>query len=70
MRIDPDGVPVRVIVTEPTGSETQVVAKLGGEDLTLVFHHRLDVAPGDDLHVKIDTASVHLFDKETGQRLS
>jgi multiple sugar transport system ATP-binding protein len=70
VRLDPEGLPVRVVVTEPTGSETQVVARLGGQEVTFVFHHRLDVTPGDDLRISIDTNSVHLFDQETGARLN
>ncbi len=69
VRIDTDGIPIRVVVTEPTGSETQLVARLGGQEVTLVFHQRLDVAPGDELRVSIDTGAIHLFDKETGKRL-
>ena len=70
VRLDPQGLPVRVVVTEPTGSETQVVARLGGQEVTFVFHHRLDVKPGDDLRIAIDTTNVHLFDQETGARLN
>ena len=68
-RLDPDGLPVRVVVTEPTGSETQVVARLGGQEVTLVFHQRIDAKPGDDLRIAIERQSTHLFDKETGARL-
>jgi multiple sugar transport system ATP-binding protein len=70
VRIDPEGLAVKVVVTEPTGSETQVVARLGGQELTFVFHQRLDIGPGDDLRIAIDTASIHLFDRETGARLN
>ena len=69
VKIEQDGLPVRVMVTEPTGSETQLVARLGDQEVTLLFHQRLDVSPGDDLSVKIDMSAVHLFDKETGRRL-
>lgn len=68
IRLDPQGMATRVVVTEPTGSETQVVARLGGEEATFVFHQRLDVAAGDDLRIAIDPANIHLFDRETGSR--
>ncbi len=68
VRLDPAGLAARVIVTEPTGSETQVVARLGGQEVTFVFHQRLDAAAGDDLRIAIDPANIHLFDRETGQR--
>ena len=69
IRLDPNGIPVQVMVTEPTGAETQVVAKLGGQEVTLQFHQRIDAGPGDILNVSIDAGAAHLFDRETGQRL-
>ena len=36
-----DGVPVEVVVVEPTGSETQVVAKAGGQEMICVFRERV-----------------------------
>ncbi|MFN4140404.1 ABC transporter ATP-binding protein [Aestuariivirga sp.] len=69
VRLDSEGLAIRVVVTEPTGSETQVVARLGGQEVTLVFHQRLEVQPGDELRVGINPADVHVFDRETGQRI-
>jgi multiple sugar transport system ATP-binding protein len=67
-RLDPKGVPLRIVVTEPTGADTQVVAMLGRQELTLVFHQRIEEGPGEDLSVSIVRDAVHIFDKETGQR--
>ena len=68
--IDPDkGIPAEVVVVEPTGSETQVFAKLGGQDIVGVFRERVTVGPGDSLPLAPDPALVHLFDTETGQRI-
>jgi multiple sugar transport system ATP-binding protein len=64
------GLPVEVIVVEPTGSETQVVAKAGAHELTCVFRERISARPGEIIHVQPNPASVHLFDKETGQRIN
>jgi multiple sugar transport system ATP-binding protein len=69
VRLDPNGIPATVVVTEPTGAETMVIAHLGGSDLTLVFHERIQVNPGDKLGIAINAAAVHVFDKQTGQRL-
>ena len=56
---------------EPTGSETQVLGTLGtGQDLTAVFRERITEGPDDVLHINPNTALVHLFDKDTGQRLN
>jgi multiple sugar transport system ATP-binding protein len=68
--IDPDkGIPAEVVVVEPTGSETQVFAKLGGQDIVGVFRERVTVGPGDTVPLAPDPALVHLFDQETGIRI-
>jgi multiple sugar transport system ATP-binding protein len=61
---------VEVAVTEPTGSETQVFAKLGSQKIIGVFRERILVNPGDSLPVTPDVKFVHLFDAATGKRLS
>ena len=65
-----EGVPIEVIVTEPTGSETQVVANAGGREITCVFRERIAARPGEIIHVAPERDQVHLFDKETGRRLN
>ena len=67
-QLDPKGTPLRIVVTEPTGADTQVVAMLGGQELVLVFHQRIEEGPGEDLRVSIVRDGVHIFDKETGHR--
>jgi multiple sugar transport system ATP-binding protein len=57
-------------VTEPTGSETQVVAKAGGREITCVFRERIGARPGEIIHVTPNPAHIHLFDKEIGRRLN
>jgi multiple sugar transport system ATP-binding protein len=64
-----DGADAQVQVIEPTGSELQVVAKLGGEDIIAVFRERHAFKPGDTIRLKPDPRLVHLFDEPTGQRL-
>jgi multiple sugar transport system ATP-binding protein len=65
-----DGVEAEVVVVEPTGSELQIVAKLGGEDIIAVFRERLKCKPGDKIRLKPDPRLVHLFDEPTGKRLN
>ncbi|MGE0751701.1 MAG: ABC transporter ATP-binding protein [Variibacter sp.] len=65
-----DGAEAEVQVVEPTGSETQVVAKMGGEDIIAVFRERHQFQPGDKVRLRPETKLVHLFDGEAGQRLS
>ncbi|MHA1572109.1 MAG: ABC transporter ATP-binding protein [Alphaproteobacteria bacterium] len=64
-----DGIPAEVTVIEPTGSETQVGAKFGGQDLVGVFRERIDVGPGDTIHMALDSSGARLFDVETGLRI-
>jgi multiple sugar transport system ATP-binding protein len=65
-----DGVDAEVIVIEPTGSETQAHLKIGGENVTGVFRERLTAQPGEIIRVMPRPDLVHLFDPQTGQRLS
>jgi multiple sugar transport system ATP-binding protein len=64
-----DGAQAQVQVIEPTGSELQVVAKLGGEDIIAVFRERHAFKPGDMIRLKPDPQLVHLFDEASGERL-
>jgi multiple sugar transport system ATP-binding protein len=63
-------IPAEVVVVEPTGSETQVVATLAGQNLTAVFRERVHTRPGETLTLSPDPTKVHLFNKETGHRLN
>src|ERR1700680_682236 len=65
-----DGAEAEIIVVEPTGSETQVFAKLGGEQVVAVFRERHQFNPGDKIRLKPDPSLVHLFDETTGKRLN
>ena len=53
-------------MVEPTGSELQVVAKLGGEDVIAVFRERHTFKPGDTIRLKPDPRLIHLFDECDG----
>jgi multiple sugar transport system ATP-binding protein len=69
-RLTGEGIPAEVIVVEPTGSETQVVAKAGGQQITCVFRERINAGPGEIIRIQPDPALVHLFDHETGRRMN
>ncbi len=64
-----DGAEAEIQVVEPTGSETQLVAKLGGQSVLAVFRERHAFKPGDTVRLKPDLRLVHLFDQATGERL-
>jgi len=65
-----DGVPAKVSVIEPTGSETQVMAVFAGTPIIAAFRERVSAKPGETIHITADPAMVHLFDATTGQRMS
>jgi multiple sugar transport system ATP-binding protein len=69
LRLDPDGIRATVQVVEPTGSETQVLMRLGESAMTGAFRERVSARPGEALPISPDPALVHLFDQQTGQRL-
>jgi len=70
LRLDPNGVAATVHVTEPTGSETQVIMHLAGTQVVGAFRERIAEKPGQHLHIAPDPALVHLFDEQTGTRLN
>jgi multiple sugar transport system ATP-binding protein len=65
-----DGAEAEIQVVEPTGSELQVMAKIGGDDVIAVFRERHRFKPGDKIRLKPHLALAHLFDEPTGQRLN
>ena len=64
-----DGIEAEVVVVEPTGSETQIVARIGKQDLIAVIRDRRPVKPGDKIKLRPIASAAHVFDKETGKRL-
>jgi multiple sugar transport system ATP-binding protein len=71
LRLSDDGFPVEVAVVEPTGSEVQVVTRApGGEEIVVVFRERHLFKPGETIRLAPQPDAVHLFDGETGQRLT
>jgi multiple sugar transport system ATP-binding protein len=64
-----DGIEAEVVVVEPTGSETQIVARIGTQDIIAIFRDRRAVQPGEKIHLRPRPSAAHLFDRETGKRL-
>jgi multiple sugar transport system ATP-binding protein len=64
-----DGAEATVHVVEPTGSETQIVAHIGGTEVVAAFRERHAFKPGDKIRLKPDPRLAHLFDASSGQRL-
>ena len=68
--VDDSGIPAHVVVVEPTGAETLVLCRQGDAELAAVFRERHDFAPGSTIHLQPDLQRAHLFDADTGQRLT
>jgi multiple sugar transport system ATP-binding protein len=64
-----DGFEAEVVVIEPTGSETQLVARLGEQEVIAIFRERHAFAPGQKIRLKPRAPVAHLFDASSGQRI-
>jgi multiple sugar transport system ATP-binding protein len=64
-----DGFEAEVVVIEPTGSETQLFARLGEQEIVAIFRERHDFAPGQKIRLKPRAPVAHLFDATSGQRI-
>ena len=64
-----DGFDAEVIVIEPTGSETQLFARVGAQEIAAVFRERHDFAPGQRIRLRPRPEMAHLFDPSSGDRI-
>jgi multiple sugar transport system ATP-binding protein len=68
-----EGIPAKVDVTELMGSTINLHVDVNGLDVIAVVPADIDGRPAvqtAQVHLNVDGRRVHLFDKETGQRLS
>src|SRR5688572_1476579 len=64
-----DGFEAEVVVIEPTGSETQLFARLGEQEIVAIFRERHAFAPGQRIRLRPRADCVHLFDSSSGRRI-
>jgi multiple sugar transport system ATP-binding protein len=64
-----EGFEAKIIVVEPTGSETQVVLRVGGSEIVAVFRDRHHFEPGQIVHLRPRAECAHIFDSASGIRL-
>ncbi len=67
---DAEGLPLTVAVVEPTGSETQVIARYGSQSIVCLFRDRALPQVGETIRVMPDVSRIHLFKESDGRRLS
>jgi multiple sugar transport system ATP-binding protein len=61
--------PAEIMVIEPTGYETQVIAKFAGQEIVCVFRERLNGRAGDSIALRFE-GPLHFFDAETGRAIA
>jgi multiple sugar transport system ATP-binding protein len=64
------GLPAEVVVVEPTGADTQLYCRFGGQEFTAVVRDRTHVTAGERVLLRPDLKRSHLFDASTGRRLA
>ncbi|WP_312419353.1 sn-glycerol-3-phosphate ABC transporter ATP-binding protein UgpC [Shinella sp.] len=64
------GLPAHVLVVEPTGSETQIVARYRDQDIICLVRDRVTLKPGDAVHLQPKAQAAHLFENATGRRVN
>jgi multiple sugar transport system ATP-binding protein len=69
LEIAADGFEAEVVVVEPTGSETQVFARVAGQEIAAVFRERHEFAPGQRVRLRPRPDCLHFFDPSSGQRI-
>jgi multiple sugar transport system ATP-binding protein len=70
LRLSAEGMPATVQIVEPTGAETQVMARMGNMQIVGAFRERISARPGETIHIAPEPALAHVFDATTGSRLT
>jgi multiple sugar transport system ATP-binding protein len=63
-------IPAELIVVEPTGYETQVIARLDGREIVCVLRDRFKGRPGETIALTLDGGPLHFFHAQTGQAIA
>jgi multiple sugar transport system ATP-binding protein len=62
-------VPAKVVLTEPLGSETLALVRLGTTEMTGRFSPEAGLKAGQDITISVAMSKMHLFDAESGVAL-
>lgn len=68
LRLSDAGWSATVSVVEPTGLETQIMARMGKRLVRVLLRGRAEVQPGQTIHLSALPADIHVFDTQTGRR--
>ena len=64
------GLPVEVIVVEPTGADTRLYCRHGGHEIVAAIRDRVECRSGDRIALMPNLQRAHLFDAASGRRLA
>ncbi|WP_067222963.1 ABC transporter ATP-binding protein [Stappia indica] len=70
MYVAPQGLPFAVRAVEQLGSQTLLIGTIGEVSLRVMEGRRDDIRAGNTVAVSADPSAIHLFDRETEQRLA
>ncbi len=69
VRRSADGVTGRVAVNQWLGDQTHIAADFAGGTMVLVEHDRTSLEIGQPIGIRLDPASLHVFDSESGMAI-
>ncbi|MFO1413306.1 MAG: sn-glycerol-3-phosphate ABC transporter ATP-binding protein UgpC [Burkholderiales bacterium] len=64
------GLPVDVVVVEPTGADTQLYCRFRAQEVTAMVRDRVATRAGDSIVLVPDLPRAHVFDAASGARLT
>ena len=64
------GLEARVVTVEPTGAATHVMLELAGRKLIALLQKRITLSRGATVRIAVRPASIHLFDRVTGELIT
>jgi len=70
LELNGQGLRCEVVVVEPTGADTQVIARCPAGEIVASFRERHHFRPGDRISLAASPLALHVFDAASGQRLS
>jgi len=69
LELNGEGLACEIAVVEPTGADTQVIARCAAGELVASFRERHPFRPGDRISLAASPHALHVFDAASGARL-
>ncbi len=64
------GLPVDIVVVEPTGADTQLYCRFNGQEVTAMVRDRVAARAGERISLVPDVPRAHVFDAQSGVRIA